>query len=967
MSADLSSSKKSSIPPQMFSKAQNFSISGNPAFNNANTIFNTNSYVWNEVRNEAQELQTQADTPPDYQERMSFCPSATVFFTGRNKILNAMEDKFIHSPMSVEQNQRKIFVLHGLGGAGKTQCALEFIRKLESKFTRSYLIHARSEELIKASYYDIAKENGLLQLTWEAGRSWLQNHKEEWIIVFDNADDPGLQLGQFLPRSTHGNIVITTRNPALSQLTDTSRKLENMEPNDGIDLLLKHAIKLPEIPSENDRQIAVDIAKELYYFPLAIVQAGAYIYQEKCLGSYLDKLKKQKGLLNNGLSQTLDEYIFPVYSTWELSWQKLSEPSRMFLRVCSQYHYEQIPQQLFEKAEKDNLEDADKPFGPTQALIEAGGFLIEAQLKPCNANNFGQIIHQVKSYSLLQLDRQDVYSLHPLVHHWIKGTLGEYQNKVQWQAQGLMARAIWDVACDKDKEFMQMVAVHAIEGKLFENAKYHVKKIGKLFWMKAGNYQEASKLAELLYEEAAQICGADHEEALQHREDLSRIYYELGRYDEVLRLEEYLFYTYRRIRAEHTYTLGIMQNLGTTYQALGRHSDALKLEEPLFSISAKILGVEHPDTLTRMQNLGITYKILGRNDDALKLEEPLVSMTTKNLGAEHPVILTRMENLGITYKSLGRYSDALKLEESLVSTVTKILGTGHPDTITRSQNLGNTYRTLGKYSDALKLEAPLLPICINTLGPEHPSTLGLMQNLGITYRTLGRYNDALQFEEPLVSISTRNLGAEHPDTLTRMENLGITYRALGRYIDALRLEESLVSTFTRILGTEHSDTITKSQNLGNTYRTLGKYGDALKLEEPLLPICIRTLGPEHPSTLGLMQNLGITYRTLGRYNEALQLEEPLVLISTRNLGAEHPDTLTRMENLGITYKTLGRHSDASKLEATLFSIATRISLETEYSDMFKILGRSDEESWVRLQTAEEVRQAFQGLGHKFGL
>ena len=64
---------------------------------------------------------------------MSDCPTCTQYFTGRQDVLNAMEEYFINSPPSVKMGHRKLFLLFGLGGAGKTQSALAFAQKFKSR------------------------------------------------------------------------------------------------------------------------------------------------------------------------------------------------------------------------------------------------------------------------------------------------------------------------------------------------------------------------------------------------------------------------------------------------------------------------------------------------------------------------------------------------------------------------------------------------------------------------------------------------------------------------------------------------------------------------------------------------------------------------------------------------------------------------------------------------------------------
>jgi hypothetical protein len=41
---------------------------------------------------------------------------------------------------------------------------------------------------------------------------WLAGRREEWLLLFDNADDLKLNLSGFFPSCAHGNILITSRN-----------------------------------------------------------------------------------------------------------------------------------------------------------------------------------------------------------------------------------------------------------------------------------------------------------------------------------------------------------------------------------------------------------------------------------------------------------------------------------------------------------------------------------------------------------------------------------------------------------------------------------------------------------------------------------------------------------------------------------------------------------------------------------
>ncbi|KAJ3991159.1 P-loop containing nucleoside triphosphate hydrolase protein [Lentinula boryana] len=235
----------------------------------------------------------------------------------------------------------KIFLLYRLGGAGKTQIALEFTRRFKQRFTAIFFITADQEDSIQGSYFDIAKTSGVQDAqSWEAGLHWLHSHEEDWLIVIDNADDPKIPLSRYLPSCDHGNVIITSRNPDLRDIANQYLELSDMLPEEGIQLLVKHAIKDLNNVSDQQQKVAAKIAKELYYFPLALVHAGAYINKQQCLFEYLDRLGNQREqLLSKGPQQPKDKYYYSVYETWNLSWGQLSPDSRMFLGLCAHLHY----------------------------------------------------------------------------------------------------------------------------------------------------------------------------------------------------------------------------------------------------------------------------------------------------------------------------------------------------------------------------------------------------------------------------------------------------------------------------------------------------------------------------------------------------------------------------------------------------------------------------------------------------
>ena len=116
----------------------------------------------------------------------------------------------------------------------------------------------------------------------ESVLQWMSGIQEEWLIVFDNADElPVHMVEKFIPSGNRGNILITSRNRSMGRVISFVNVIEinEMEEADAITLLLK-ASHLDA--TAEHMEVAKDIVTELGCIPLAVDQAGAYIEAGKC-------------------------------------------------------------------------------------------------------------------------------------------------------------------------------------------------------------------------------------------------------------------------------------------------------------------------------------------------------------------------------------------------------------------------------------------------------------------------------------------------------------------------------------------------------------------------------------------------------------------------------------------------------------------------------------------------------------
>ncbi|KAJ7853008.1 P-loop containing nucleoside triphosphate hydrolase protein [Mycena leptocephala] len=680
---------------------------------------------------------------------------------------------------------QQIYVLHGLGGAGKTQITLKFINK-SSHFTDKFFLDGSTAETIETGLKNIALAKNSGNLSQDALK-WLTNNHEDWLLFYDNADDPKLDLKRFIPQCNHGNIIITTRNPALRGYAGSHFAVSDMEENDAVALLLKSAAQ--EIVPLN-KEIAAKIVKELCYLPLAIVQAGAFILQSEALDSYLDiYMKNRAQLLSEKPAQSYDNYAWTVYTTWQMSFDQLSPPAAAFLQLCSFLHRDGISEDIFSRAAAykfqmaiPSREELKKPLEFLAQFTEPAG--------EWDTLRFLKVTNEIKAYSLMTFDpKRNSFSIHPLVHGWSQTTITDEQSYHSIMA-AIMGMSIAEIPYDH-RQLASLSLISHI------NFLRHVKQdvtvdFGSqygIIYYHAGHYEEAKRLYLGQLSKQKQVLGDDH-----------------------------------------PHTLWVMEYLALTYEGLGQYKQAEELQVVVLEKQKLVLGDHHPHTLRAMGSLASTYHHLGKFHKAEELEVVVLDEWKQDLGDGHPDTLHVMGNLASTYQVLGKFHMAEELQVVVLEKQKQVLGHDHPDTLRAMDSLASTYWHLGKFQQAEELEVIVLEKRKQVLGDDHPDTLQAMGNLAATYNHLGEFQQAEELEVIVLEKRKQVLGDDHPETLRAMGNLGCTYHRLRQFQRAEELDVIVLEKSKMVLGDNHRDTLQAMRNLASTYHCLDKLSEAEELE-----------------------------------------------------------------------------------------------------------------------------------------
>ena len=510
------------------------------------------------------------------------------------------------------QNYKHRVALTGLGGVGKTQCAIEYTVTQQLNYDSIFWITAADPSTLLLGFQEIAKLTGCTNLDESSSSElatkvvrWLAG-QQRWLLVLDNLDDIEV-VQNFLPDTINGgHTLITTRNPFALNIPAQGLEISVLDDNEATKLLLLRA----ELETENEHinSEASQIVNELGFLPLALDQAAAYIRVQlkKNIFEFRKIYKNYRKQIHLERPRGNWPYHSEIATTWLLSFKAVenrNETASILLKLFAFLNPDGILVD-FLQAGQAGLPDS------LQKLIE-------------NEFLFKNALQDLEQFSLIQRhDYGQVISIHRLVQSVIRDGLDS----------------------NEEPEFMSLITNMFLSA--FPPFKEDKRQICRRYQTQVVGPLRA--IISLHIENVALLC-------LRVAYFLSRD----GKFYDCLQFEQAAINIYTDLLGEdHPDTLTSMNNLAETYRALGRTNEAAALHEKVLESRKRTLGEEHPDTLTSMNNLAATYWALGRTNEAAALHEKVLECCKRNLGEEHPDTLTSMNNLAATYRALDRTNEA---------------------------------------------------------------------------------------------------------------------------------------------------------------------------------------------------------------------------------------------------------------------------------------------------------------------
>ena len=603
-------------------------------------------------------------------------------------------------------------------------------------------------------------------------------------MVLDSADDLDLffmksskdvkqdvkpQMSRFIPRSSLGTVIITTRDKRVAERLADRQPPVQVLPMSGLEAQDLLRSKLPEDLALDATEVA-ELVNGLGNLPLAISQAAAFITENSMdLGQYLEAFKSDVSQIQDLLSEDLGDHRrysdseSSILRTWKLSFDQISKQQPRAVEILSL------------------MAVLDRNAVPKSLLMKDSERVID----------FTLALGILQAFSLIVPEKDSKFGLHRLVQLSTQRWLELQDSLERWQEIALRA-----------------ISTHFPLGN-YEN------------WRQCETLSPHAQVV-IRYEYRSDSCLIERAKVLHNlaRFDDQQSRYALAhaRYTEVITARK------RLLGVEDPDTLESICMYGQLLFHESKYPDAEKALRESLSGREALLGAEHPDTIMNLGHLAEVVRGQCRYEEAEAIYLRTLKGKEEDL-SDDLIAMQNMDNLGSVLRDAERLEEAEIWVHRAFMARERVTGQNSLPTLGSVSHLALIFRLRGNFDAAETMNKRALAGFEKTLGREHHFTLRSLDDLSVVFRCQSKLHAAEEQNRRALKGLSKVLGPSHRRTLASTKHLALILQFQSRYTDSEVLLKSVIEAQERQLGPHSPETLESLRDLEHVVRERERFAE----------------------------------------------------------------------------------------------------------------------------------------------